>query len=302
MEIRTSRPREIQEARIIPPPDRGRRSKKRIARPALGPRRLLGRLKMLGKISAFLLFVALLCTVYLFAFTSERFNLRTVTCYGCTKVDVRQLEKIIRKEFPANVLRIELSKLRHRLEKETWIRQVEILRALPSTLVIYVQERQPAAILELHGDLMVADKEGIILDRYNPGYGKLDMPVFKGFVGEDLESYRIHQQENSARIRQALTMLSAIESGCPAYAHNISEVDLSDPGNLKILLVDDTAEVYLGENDYQKRFCTLMNNLSQYQELKSQYGYIPLIDMRFDGQIVYRLGQSEAGLSDQPGR
>jgi len=251
-------------------------------------------LRALGKAGAFLLMVASLLSVFVYAYTSDKFTLRKVTFYGCKELNPKQLEKIIRKDFPPNILRIDLHRLKERLEKETWVQRVEIRRVLPSDLIIYIQERTPSVILEMHGELMIADKDGVMLDSYESRYGKLDVPVFKGVLGDTVKKYRGHQAENAARIRQALLMLSEIESGCPAYARNISEVDISDTGNLKVLLVDETAEIYLGEKDYQKRFCTLMNHLDQYRELKSQYPDIPLVDMRFDGQIVYRLKRENA--------
>ena len=89
-------------------------------------------------------------------------------------------------------------------------------------------------------------------------------------------------------------MLSEIESGSPQETRKISEVDISDRENLKILLVDDTAEVYLGEKDYLKRFRKLMDNMKQYQELKNQYTEIEFIDLRFDDNIIYRPRRASA--------
>ena len=126
----------------------------------------------------------------------------------------KELEGIIRQDFPANILRIDLQKLKERLEKETWAKQVEIRRVLPSDLIIYVQERTPSVILELHGELMIADSDGIMLGRYDPRFGKLDVPVFKGVLGEDAENYRLYQEENAARIRQGLAMLSRSNPDC----------------------------------------------------------------------------------------
>ena len=212
-----------------------------------------------------------------------------VTFYGCKELNPKQLEVIIRQDFPANILRIDLEQLKKRLEKETWIKAVEIRRVLPSDLIIYVQERTPSVILELHGELMVADKDGIMLGQYDPRFGKLDVPVFKGVLGERCRRL-------SGCIRKRIRRESGRDSQCcrksnpdrRSATQKISEVDISDPENLKILLVDDTAEVYLGEKDYLKRFQTLMNNLGEYQELKDQNNEIESIDLRFDGQIVYR--------------
>ena len=138
---------------------------------------------------------------------------------------------------------------------------------LPSDLIIYVQERTPSVIFEFRSELMLADQDGIMLGPVrSQDTANWTCLYSKGVLGEDAESYRLYQEENAARIRQGLQMLSEIESGLPQETRKISEVDISDPENLKILLVDDTAEVFLGEKDYLKRFRTLMDNLKQIPE------------------------------------
>jgi cell division protein FtsQ len=292
MKIKTGKGRESTNARIVPPPDRAQNGRKKAGR-KLGNNRVAGRrfvsaLKTLGKISTFLMMAAFILSVFVYAYTSEKFNLRHVTFYGCKETSPRELEKIIRKNFPPNILRIDLQQLKTRLEKETWARHVEIRRVLPSDLVIYVQERSPSVILEFHNELMVADQDGTMLGRYDPALGKLDMPVFKGVLGEDLENYRVYQEENVARIQQGLVMLSEIDAGMPGYTKRISEVDISDPENLKIMLVDDTAEIYLGGDDFLKRFRTFVSNMGEYQKLKNQFSEFASIDLRYKGEIVYR--------------
>jgi cell division septal protein FtsQ len=293
MQIKTSsRPRESTRARVVPPPDTPRQARKK-AKNKLGTghiagRRLLAALKTLGKLGAFVLMIAFFLSVFVYAYTSDKFNVRTVTVYGCKEIKPRHLESIVRQDFPPNILRIDLQRLRKRLEKVPWVKHAEIRRVLPSDLIIYIQERTPSVIVEVHGELMLADSEGIMLGKYHPSYGKLDVPVFRGVLGEDAESYDMYQEENSARIRQGLQMLAEIESGSPQETRRISEVDISDRENLKVLLLDDTAEVYLGEKDYLKRFHSLMENMKQYQELKDQYSEIESIDLRFEGNIIYR--------------
>jgi cell division septal protein FtsQ len=293
MEIKTTRSREALNARVVPLPDKGNPARRKAVRKPgknhVAGRRFVSALKISGKIGAFLLILAFMLSVFVYAYTSDKFNLRNVTFYGCKELNRKELEGIIRQDFPANILRIDLEKLKERLEKETWTKRVEIRRVLPSDLIIYVEERTPSVVLELQGELMIADRDGTMLGRYDPRFGKIDTPVFKGVLGDDAESYKLYQEENATRIHQGLVMLSEIESGLPHSTQRISEVDISDPGNLKILLVDDTAEVYLGEKDYLKRFRALMNNFGEYQKLKDQYTEFVSIDMRSDYRIVYRL-------------
>jgi cell division protein FtsQ len=291
MEIRINKQKDIQNAKAAASSEQPKRTRKKtiqkIGKAPSGNRRLRSALKIAARFSLVLLTVFVLVSIFVYAFTSERFKVHSVVFHGCKQAKPKQLETMIRRDFPENILRIDLHRLKTRLEKEPWIRKVEIRRILPSELIIYVQERSPSAILELNGELMLADSEGFLLDAYDPQYGRLDTPVLKGLVGKDAAEYWLNFQENAGRIRQALDMISELGSGSPAYVSQISEVDISDPNNLKILLVDDPAEVFLGEKDYLKRFQKLMDNLNVYQDVKSQHNDIAWVDLRHTGKIVY---------------
>ncbi len=291
MEIRTRRDeRPAREAARVPVADRSRYLRKKPAqkarRPQLTVRILLRgvRLAARGAVAGAVFTGAVMVLVN--AFSSERFSLKEVRIIGCQRSDPAMLEAVVRREFSGHLLKISLLDVRDRLERETWVRQADVRRILPSALVIHISERAPAVILELNGQLMVADNEAVLLDRYNPGYGKLDVPIFKGLAESGPGS--AVTGENKARLKLGIQLLEELESGSPALARNISEVDLSDLTNAKVLLVDDTAEIYLGDRDFLKRFGTFMANLPHYRDLKLQHQEIASVDMRYEGQIIYR--------------
>jgi cell division protein FtsQ len=262
------------------------------------PQRLVSFLPVLGKLWLLAFVAGFGVMVFNYAYTSEKFNLRSITFEGCKQINTKALEQKIRRSFPKNLLKIDLKELRGLVEAVPWVKQAEIRRILPSDLVIYVEERVPSVILEIKGTLMLADDEGVLLDKFDGRYGKIDVPVFRGFLGNSPESYKQHQEENSARVKLGYRMLAELEEGSGTFAGSISEVDLSDTNDVKLLLVDDTAEIHMGDADFLKRFRTLMSNMSQYQELKAQYNEIASIDLRFDGQIIYRPTKSSGGQSD----
>jgi len=224
-----------------------------------------------------------------FTFTSDRLTLHDVTVQGCVNSDAQHLAAIIRENFPAQMLRIDLEAVRDRLEREPWVRTAELRRVLPSSLVVYISERRPAVVLELKGEMMNADEDGVLLDRYDSKTGRLDVPVFRGLLGDNPEGYRMYQQENANRVRMGQKLLSDVESG----ASQISEVDVSDKSNLKFLLVDEPPEIMIGDRDFGKRFQRLMANMAQYREIKNQYHEIISIDLRNEGQIVFRTQQTQ---------
>ena len=294
MEIKTGKaPSEPENPAVMVPPDRGRSARKQTAqkqqrcRP-LG-RRLLALLKVLAVVSLFALVAVAAFSVFRSAYSAGLLTLRTVSVEGCRHSDAGTVESTVRREFLVNILRIDLKQLRSRLEQEPWIRRVEVRRVLPSTLRIKVQERVPAVIAEIAGNLELLDNEGFLLDHYDTASGKMDAPVFTGLRGDDAASYKVLQEDNSSRVRIGVQVLAELAAGSPDFTRAISEVDISDPANIKVLLVDDTAEVFLGDRDFLRRFQMFMSNLPQYQDLKAQGKDIAAVDLRYDSQIVYRL-------------
>jgi cell division protein FtsQ len=293
MEIKTGKTNSEEDAPAVAvPPDRGRPARRKHAHRPQHSRPLGARLRRLGRMLVLLIFVALLAvtgfSTYRYVNSASLLTLRDVSVFGCTRSDPDAIAAIVHREFNTNILRIDLKRLRSRLQQETWIRRAELRRILPGSLQIYVQERVPSVIAELGGELALLDEEGFLLDHNDPAYGKLDVPVFTGLRGDDAASYKVMQEENSSKVRVGVQVLAELASGSPDYARAVSEIDLSDPANIKLMLVDDTAEVFLGDRDFLKRFQMLMSSQEQYQELKAQGREIASVDLRFDSQIVFR--------------
>ncbi|MBZ5498236.1 MAG: FtsQ-type POTRA domain-containing protein [Acidobacteriia bacterium] len=296
MEIKTGKAHgESDSPAVVVPPDRGRPARKMTAQKLPRGRNVVARLLAVFKVLAAVSIVALAIVAgfatYRYIDTANMFRLRNIRVDGCLHSDPGAIEAIVRQSFPAstNILRIDLNHLRSHLEQQPWIRSVEIRRILPSGLNIYVRERVPSVIADIGGELQLLDSEGVLLDHYDPAYGKLDIPVFSGLRGDDVEAYKVLQEENSSRVRIGVEVLTELAAGSPDFTRAISEIDLSDPSNVKVLLVDDTAEVFLGDRDFFKRFQMFMSNLSDYQDLKAQGKEVATVDLRFDSQIVYRL-------------
>ena len=299
MEIKIGRAHsESEDPAVKLPPDRGRSERKKIAQKQQHSRplgaRLLALLRVLGVVGLFALVIVAAFSVYRYSYTTGLLTLRTVRVEGCRHSDAGAIESIVRGEFRVNLLLIDLKEVRARLEREPWIRRVEVRRIFPATLKINVQERVPAVIAEIGSNLELLDNEGFLLDRYDTAYGKIDTPVFTGLRGDDAASYKALQEDNSARVRIGVQVLAELAAGSPEFTRALSEVNLSDPANIKVLRVDDAAEVFLGDRDFERRFQMFMSNLPRYQDLKAQGKDIEAVDLRFDSQIVYYLRQPVA--------
>jgi cell division protein FtsQ len=301
MEIKTGKANKEPDTHVVPvPPDRmtaRRNTVQKVQRSRNLALRLPAALKVLAKVGAVALLAAAAFFSYRYVSSSSLLTLRNISIDGCRHLDPANLESIVRQSFTADILRIDLSQLCARLEQERWIRRAEIRRILPASMKIYVQERVPSVIAEIGNELELLDSEGILLDQYNASYGKLDVPVFRGLRGDSAAAYMVFQEDNSARVRLGVQVLAELEAGSPEFTRAISELDLSDPGNVQVLLIDDSAEVSLGDRDFLKRFQAFM---AEYDKVKEKYGEIISVDLRFYPQIVYRPRRS-AGLGGEPG-
>lgn len=264
-----------------------RKTPQKTTRNRITGRRAVAVTIMLGKLVSILFIAAFIFSVCKFVYNSEIFHFRNIAIQGCKETDPEKLEEIVWDNSSVNILRIDLELVKERLEQQTWVKNVEIRRVLPSSLVLYVRERVPSVILEMSGQLMLADDDGILLDEYDPHYGKLDVPVFTGILGKDAESYRLYQEENTLLISHALKALTEIKSGAPQYMALISEIDISDRNNLKVILVNDNTEIHLGKEDYRNRLHKFFANKESYEEIKKKYGGVVSVDLRSDTQITY---------------
>ncbi|RYD46970.1 MAG: FtsQ-type POTRA domain-containing protein, partial [Sphingomonadales bacterium] len=59
---------------------------------------------------------------------------------------------------------VDLALVRERLLKYPWIEDARVSRRLPNTLRIFIVEREPAAIWQNHGQLMLIDAKGVALE------------------------------------------------------------------------------------------------------------------------------------------
>ena len=290
MKIKTNINRETGVKEKPPEKKSARRKPASNRRPRLSVRsRIAIAFRFLGKAFAPAILMGFALMTGMYAISSGAFNLRDIRISGCRHLDAGTLENIIREEFPPNVLRIDLDKTRQRLENETWVKNVEVHRVLPSFLVLRIEEREPSVLLEIGGTQIMADGDGVLLGAYRREFGKIDSPIFRGFTGNDLKTYEKHYAENAGNIRRGIAMLTEIATEMPDEVRNISEIDVSELNNIKIIMDNDSVEICMGNENFLKRFSDFVGDpAKKYQELKDQGIQVAQIDLSNDGQIVYK--------------
>jgi cell division protein FtsQ len=80
-------------------------------------------------------------------------------------------------------------------------------------------------------------------------------------------------------------LVRELDSGGGNYSKDLSEVDLTDPEDVKVLASDPEGEVlvHLGSSDYLDRFKIYVAHLREWRE---QFQKLESVDLRYDRQII----------------
>jgi cell division protein FtsQ len=188
------------------------------------------------------------------------------------------------KTFAADIGRslylLPLAERRRALLDIDWIKDASISRLWPDRLVVRLTERTPAAYIQLPVTQEAAafrvaliDADGVILEM--PPRASFQLPVLTGIRPEQTRQMR------RERVRQALRLVE--EAG--SLADSISEIDVSDPRNLRVTQqVNGRAVVLLlGSENYLSR---LTNFLNHYPEIQRRLVHATTFDLRLDDRIT----------------
>jgi len=214
----------------------------------------------------------------------EYFRLESLEFEGASRFDQAAFAELFRRNFDSNLLTIDLHLVRSLVESEPWVKSAVVRRKFPHQLIIYVTEREPAAVAAIDNELYVVDAEGVVLDTFGPGYGYLDLPIVKGLRNIAREN---SLTENAKKIHLYFEVLEELRQGTTDYSEAISEIDVRNPDRVAVIPVEDPVSIYLGGNAFRRRYETFLGQKQLYYRLKEKYGLIEYVDVTYDDKIIF---------------
>lgn len=124
---------------------------------------------------------------------------------------------------------------KERLEAVPWIRYAQVMRLLPSTLQVVIEEREPYAIWQNRGKTFVVDDQGVVLAPALPeAYPRLPLVVGEGAGRHAVALYTALKSYEALRQK----MLAALRVGDRRWTLKLRT-------GTEIMLPDDNIEVAL---------------------------------------------------------
>lgn len=187
--------------------------------------------------------------------------------------------RVFSRDFGRSVYLMPLKQRRNELRAVDWIRDASISRIWPNRIVVRVEERTPVAFVELPSDtgriarVALIDYDGVILEP--PRHSSFHLPVVSGIRAVDPPSVR------RDRIHRMMRLMKDLGS----MGDRVSEVDVSDPDNLKVTVRagDHVVALMLGDHNFAQR---LENFMGHYAEIERRLPGARTLDLRLEDRIT----------------
>lgn len=206
-----------------------------------------------------------------------RFFLSSVELRGSQFAAQSQVEDQFVSDRGRSLLRIPLDERRRAVEAVSWVRAAVVTRVFPDRIAIAIEERVPVAFVWTSDGIALIDAEGVVLEM--PPQATFTFPVVRGVTAEESPA------ERRAKMDLFVAMRNDLDRGEGRLSDAISEVDLSDPQDARIVVADSAGAVllHLGNEDFLSRYLLYASQVGQW---KQKFANVQSVDLRFEGQVV----------------
>jgi len=260
------------------------RAQKRVSvRRATLPKKTATRLAWAALALLMLFFAGVaLAAAYHYGERSWRFRMESsddLEISGLGNVTRAQVIEVMGGDIGRNVFFVPLAQRKKQLEQIPWVESASVMRFVPNRLRIEIHERTPLAFARVGSRIFLTDGSGVLMDLPVANKKKFSFPVVLGMSLAEPQSMR------TDRMKTFKQLMSDLDSTGAHYSQNLSEVDLSDPDDVKVLADDVHGEVlvHLGASDFLARFKIYISHV---QEWRQQFARLDSVDLRYEHQIV----------------
>jgi len=210
---------------------------------------------------------------------------------GGPHVTRAQIMDVMGGDIGRNIFFVPLAERQGQLQQIPWVESASVMRFVPNRLRIEIHERTPVAFARIGSHISLIDAGGNLMELPSGPKHRYSFPVITGMnANEPLVSRTLRMKDYNELIRQ-------LDSGGARYAQDISEVDLTDGDDVRVMTADSAGGVlvHLGNTNYLQRYKIYMTHVEAWRQ---QFDKLDSVDLRYDGQII--VNPDLEGIAHQP--
>ncbi|MBN2384670.1 FtsQ-type POTRA domain-containing protein [bacterium] len=224
-------------------------------------------------------FVVLLYLGYTFTSSSDFFNLKEIAVLGNQVLNRNEVIEDATLLYGTNIFTIDPDTIRAMIKDSPYIKQVNVRRELPSTIVLELFERKPIAVIADQAESYLISEDGMLLEELtdNP---TIQYPVVLAPLEEKLS---IGTLLNDSGFMQALTILSIMKESTPECYSRLVSIQVRHSWDISLRLRDLNGEIIISSDQTVSALKHLSSLLPKITETDFEY-----IDLRFSQKAVVK--------------
>jgi cell division protein FtsQ len=222
----------------------------------------------------------LAASLYHYGERSWRFRVESsddIEVTGMQNVTKAQIMEVMGADIGRNIFFIPLALQKAQLEQIPWVESASVMRFVPNTLKVEIQERTPVAFARIGPRISLIDAGGTLMEL--PQKHRYSFPVILGMnPGEPLST-------RAPRMKAYNQLVRDLDSSGARYSQDLSEIDLSDLEDVKVRVNDPAGDVlvHLGSSNYLTRYKIYVTHVQAWHQ---QFQKLESVDLRYDNQII----------------
>ncbi len=225
------------------------------------PSNILSGLYVVLKVAAGLFLLIVVSNLFVLAYDlfvqSTYFESKAVVIKGAYRLSKKDIMEQAQVKMGANILSVNLTLAKNRLQAHPWIASASVRREFPDTVIIEIKEHRPIAVVDMEQRYLM-NINGELFKRWSPE-DSVGLPVIKGLTGTDIAFSRMYPNIITDGVLDVLRLGSDFESVIPNRI--VKRILVDRELGITLCVSENMKTIKLGHTDYQVKYENLKRAL-----------------------------------------
>lgn len=191
-----------------------------------------------------MIFALIIATILIILF-SPLFNIKEIEVKNNEMISSDQILSLSGLKKDENMFKINTGKVSDKIKENLYIEEAEIIRQLPSKIVINIKERKPSFIIEYANGYATIDKTGFILELSE---SKKDLPIIQGLETTS-EKFQIGKKLEKDDLKKIYIVSKIMDIANNNDLNSlITRIDIENIKDIKLIIESKEKTAYIGDD------------------------------------------------------
>lgn len=196
------------------------------------------------KIIKWIFLLALLVTAIILFMLSSVFNIKSITVTNNKKISAQEIVSLSGLVKDENMFKISNKAIKEAIKQNPYIENVKITKKISGEINLEITERIPTYIIRFANGYVYINNQGYMLEISEE---PLKLPIISGLKTktEDIKAGNRLVVEDLKKLENIIKIMETAKS--TSVAEKITEFDISDPTNYKIIIASEGKTIDFGD-------------------------------------------------------